>query len=97
MVAVVAKIRVQEGKMEEALKSMRAFLPHVAQEEGTLLYTVNRDPSDPNLMVVIERYRDQAAFQAHASSPQMAEFFGKAQSFLAAPPELMLLEEIAST
>ena len=96
MVAVVAKIRIQEGKMEQGLKMMKEFLPHVAKEKGTLLYTINRDPADPNLMVVIERYRDEAAFQAHASSAHMAEFFGKAQAVVAAPPELMLLQEVAS-
>jgi quinol monooxygenase YgiN len=31
----------------------------VAREEGTLLYT-RQDPSNPNTLVIMERYKDKA-------------------------------------
>ncbi|MEW6442233.1 MAG: putative quinol monooxygenase [bacterium] len=96
MLAVIAKIRIREGKMDTVMKVLNEFLPHVAKEPGTLFYTFNRDPANPNLLVVLERYRDQAAFQAHATSPHMAEFMAKVQTFVEAPPELSILEEVAS-
>ena len=77
MLAVAVKIRVKEGKADELVGLLKDILPSVKKEEGTLYYTVNRDRSDPNLVVVIEKYKDDAAFQAHSSTPYLAELFGK--------------------
>jgi quinol monooxygenase YgiN len=68
----------------------------VSKEEGTLHYTLNRDRTDPNSYVVVERYKDDAAFMAHSSAPYFAAFFAKAQGLFEGSPELMMLDEIAS-
>jgi len=66
------------------------------KEEGTLYYTVNRDRTDPNLVVVIEKYKDDAAFQAHSTTPYLAELFGKAQPLIEGDMELSMMDEIGS-
>jgi quinol monooxygenase YgiN len=96
MLAVVAKIRVKEGKAEELVQLLKDILPSVKKEEGTLYYTVNRDRTDPNLVVVIEKYKDDAAFQAHSSTPYLAELFGKAQSVVEGDMELSMMDEVGS-
>ena len=96
MVAVVAKIGVKEGKADELVQLLKDILPSVKKEEGTLYYTVNRDRTDPNLVVVIEKYKDDASFQAHSSTPYLAELFGKAQSLVEGNMELMMMDEIAT-
>jgi len=96
MISIVAKLKVREGKAQEAVAIFQELIAMVRKEEGTLYYTLNRDRTDPNLFVVIERYRDEAAFLAHSSAPYMAEFFGKSQGLLDASPELMMLDEVAS-
>jgi quinol monooxygenase YgiN len=96
MVAVIAKIGVKEGKADELVQLLKDILPSVKQEEGTLYYTVNRDRTNPNLVVVVEKYKDDAAFAAHGSTPYLAELFGKAQSIVEGDMELMLMDEIAS-
>jgi quinol monooxygenase YgiN len=96
MLAVVAKIGVKEGKADELVQLLKDILPSVKKEEGTLYYTVNRDRTDPNVVVVIEKYKDDAAFQAHSTTPYLAELFGKAQPLVEGDMELTMLDEIAS-
>ena len=96
MLAVIAKIKVKEGKADDLVQLLIDIIPSVKQEEGTLYYTVNKDRTDPNLVVVVEKYKDDAAFGVHSSSPQLAELFGKAQAIVEGDMELTMLDEIAS-
>src|SRR5215469_11437588 len=41
-------------------------------EPGNLDYQVFRDPADPALFVLFERYADEAAFEAHKASEHFA-------------------------
>lgn len=96
MVAVVAKIRVRKGKADELVQLLKDILPSVKKEKGTLFYTVNRDRTDPDVVVVIERYKNDAAFQSHSSTPYLAGLFEKAQALVEGNMELTMMDEIAS-
>ena len=96
MLAVIAKIKVKDGKADEMAQLIKDIMPAVKQEEGTLYYTVNKDRTDPNLVVVVEKYKDDAAFGVHSSSTHLAELFGKAQALVEGEMELMMLDEVGS-
>jgi quinol monooxygenase YgiN len=97
MVGVIAKLPVKEEKLQEAIDAIKELMVHVAKEEGTLVYTMNRGgKSEPNTIVMMERYRDQAALDAHSSTPHFKAFFAKAGGLLAGKPEIAIMEEIAS-
>lgn len=96
MISVIAKIPVKEGKMEEAIAVFKELMVHVAKEEGTLSYTINQGKSIPNTLVVMERYRDKAALDAHSSSPHFKAFLPKSAGFMAGRPEITVMEEIHS-
>jgi quinol monooxygenase YgiN len=96
MLAVIAKIKVKDGKADEMAQLVKDIMPAVKQEEGTLYYTVNKDRTDPNLVVVVEKYKDDAAFGVHSSSPHLAELFGKAQALVEGEMELMMMDEVGS-
>jgi len=96
MLAVVAKIGVKEGKADELVELLKDILPSVKKEEGTVYYTVNKDRANPNLVVVIEKYRDDAAFQAHSTTPYLAELFAKSAALLEGDMELMMMDEVGS-
>ena len=40
MVALIAKMKIKEGKIEEATELFRDLVPKVAAEEGTVAYAV---------------------------------------------------------
>lgn len=59
----------EEGRVEEALRKMVA---PTRAEPGNLDYQVFRDPGQPDVFVLFERYADADAFEAHRTS----EHFG---------------------
>lgn len=94
MVSVIAKLSIKEGKVEEAIAAVKELMVQVAREEGTLLYTLNRDPSNPNTLVIMERYKDKGAFDVHTSTPHFKAFFAKSKAFIGGRPEISVMEEI---
>jgi quinol monooxygenase YgiN len=96
MLGLVAKLKIKEGTMEEALVLFRELVKDVKEEPGTLSYTVNRDKANPNVIVVMERYKDADALKAHSSTPHFAAFFGRIAPLLDGNPEMSILEEVAS-
>ena len=96
MVAVIAKMKIKEGKMDEATELFRGLVPKVGQEEGTVGYALCRDSRNPDLLVVIERYRDKEAIQAHSSTPHFKEFSAAVAPLLDGKMELSILEEMLS-
>lgn len=92
---VVAKLKAKNGeeaKMEEALKGMVA---KVAQEEGTLTYTLHRSQNDPTLFLLYEAYTDAEAFKHHSSTPYFKELFGTLQPLLDGAPQIEMYSEVA--
>jgi quinol monooxygenase YgiN len=96
MIAVIAKIPVKPDAKDEAIEEVKALMAKVAEEEGTLHYTVNIDKNNPDTLVFIERYKDMDALGVHGSTPYFQEFMGKSMSFTAGPPEIVVLDEIHS-
>jgi len=96
MIAIVAKFKVKEGKMDDVIKAFEVIVPHVRKEEGTLHYTLNKDNANPNTLIVMERYRDQDALRTHGKSPHFAELSKKFGELLDGNPEISFLEEILS-
>ena len=96
MIGVIAKLPIQEGKVDEAIEAFKGLMGHVAKEEGTLLYTMNRSKAEPNTIVIMERYRDKAALEAHSSAPYFKEFMKQTPALLAGKPELIIMDEIHS-
>ena len=96
MLGLIARIPVQEGKVEEAIEMFTGLMDHVAKEEGTLGYTLNRSDKDPNTLVVMERYKDKAALDFHSSTPHFKEFSSRLPAVLAGKPEISVMEEVLS-
>jgi quinol monooxygenase YgiN len=96
MISMIAKLPVKEDKVEEAIAAIKEFMVQVAKEEGTLSYTLNRDPKNPNTLVFMERYKDKAALDAHMASPHFQAFLAKGMPMLAGQPEMITMEEICS-
>ena len=95
MLSVLAKMPIKADKMDEALELIKGLIAKVAEEEGTLYYTVNVDRNNPNVLVFMERYKDKEALEYHSGSPHFQEFFGKAPEYLDGQPEIIVMKELA--
>jgi len=96
MIAVIAKVPIQPGKKEEALAAVKKLMSQVAQEKGTLYYTLNIEKNNPNTFVFIERYQDMGALTVHSSTPHFKEFMEKAMTFASGHPEITVFNEMDS-
>ena len=71
---VIARFRAragEEGRVEAALRRMRE--PSRA-EPGNLGYEMLRDPADPAVFVIYEKYADAGAFEEHRNTPHFARW-----------------------
>ncbi len=74
MVTIIARMKIREGKEEEALAKVTTMAEAVlANEPGALAYIAHRNQEDPSEIVFFEHYADDAAFEAHMQTAHMGE------------------------
>jgi len=97
MLAVVAKLTVQEGKEEEFKAAGAEMVAAVkANEAGrTLQYTLAQSQKTATEFYFLELYADDEAQAAHGKTPHMAAFGGKIGGMLAGRPEITRLDLVA--
>ncbi len=84
MIQVNGTIRIADDIATDALAAIVTMMEKSRAEDGCLDYAFARDLADPQVLVLFERWRDQAALAAHGQSEHMREF----QAVLAANPPL---------
>ena len=91
MITLIFRMKIHDGKEQEALTQLKKMAIAVAEHEpGALAYVFHRSLEDPSQVVLYESYQDDEAFQAHMKTPHMAEF-------QTAVPELFDTSEIEVT
>jgi quinol monooxygenase YgiN len=65
---LVVRLRVQEGKEEQALAAIRELAEASRREPGCEAYIPCRDPDDRRCFLFYEQYRDRTALDEHAAS-----------------------------
>jgi quinol monooxygenase YgiN len=74
MIIVTGTVRFGEGEIERLKEAMARNVEATRAEEGCEDYAYAVDISDPGLLHVNERWRDDAAIERHMASPHMGEF-----------------------
>ncbi len=83
MIHVLATIELVPGKREEFLAEFHRLMPLVHAEEGCVEYGPAVDlasglsaqlPVRPEVVMVIEKWANLPALQAHLAAPHMAEY-----------------------
>jgi quinol monooxygenase YgiN len=69
---VIAQYRARAGEADRVAAVLREMVAPTRAEPGNLDYRVFRDPADPSLFVLFERYADSGAFDAHRATPHFA-------------------------
>jgi quinol monooxygenase YgiN len=74
MIVLTAKYFAKTGKGDEVEGLLRRMAPLVsANEPGCKLYHANRSADNPDIFLLYEHYADQAALDAHRSTPHFKE------------------------
>jgi quinol monooxygenase YgiN len=70
MLVKVFPIKLKDGMQDKVEAVVREFAPQgPGTEEGTLSFRVYREPAKPDHLLFVEHFADQAAYDAHTSSP----------------------------
>src|SRR5687767_4335220 len=92
MIHVIAVLTTKPGKRDEVLTHFRANIPAVLAEKGCIEYApaVDADPAlpiqakyGPDTFVVIEKWEDMDALEAHGAAPHMVAFGVKVKDLMA--------------
>jgi len=92
---VVAKIKAAPGKEAEMEQALLEVIPKVKEEEGTLIYTLHRDQSDPTLFMFYEKYKDMDALVAHSSTAHFKALFKTIKPLMEGTPEILMYHELS--
>ena len=74
MIIVMGSIRMGDGEIDRLQNEMVTQMATTQAEDGCELYIFSRDVTDPNLLLISERWRDGDALAAHGKAPHMALF-----------------------
>lgn len=91
---VLGSVVIREGLLPEALALSRARVARSRAEPGCLSHAVHHDTENPNRLVFVEEWQDQAALNLHFEVPASREF-AKALAGLATEPPRMVCYEAA--
>ena len=91
MLHVIAAIELAPGRRDEFLREFHALVPTVSAEDGCLEYgpTVDvtttlpmQSPPRPNVVTVVEKWRDLPALEAHLAAPHMQTYRERVRPFV---------------
>ena len=91
MIHVLATVTLAPGTRALFLEVFNANVPNVLAEDGCIEYGAAVDaeteiPSQkrlgPDVVLVVEKWRDLAALKAHSAAPNMAAYRLKAKDFM---------------
>jgi quinol monooxygenase YgiN len=71
---IVARVMVKEGQEKAFIEIASKLVAATRAEEGCLFYTLYQSTENPVEFIFYEEYKDDAAFEAHASSAHFATF-----------------------
>jgi quinol monooxygenase YgiN len=66
---LIVKWKIKASHTEAIIKLLPELAEETKKEKGNLLYTVYQSKSDPNELILHERYTDEEALEAHKNSP----------------------------
>ncbi|KAJ5555578.1 hypothetical protein N7535_008013 [Penicillium sp. DV-2018c] len=85
---VTAVFTVKPGKFDEVATLVTEVIKDVQEHEPDTLIYYAFELKDKNEIVIVERYKNQSAVQAHVKSPYFRAFSKKLPALLAKPADI---------
>lgn len=74
MIQINGTLKLAPDTLSKGREAIVAMVRASRAENGCLEYGFAQDLTDPDVLYLVERWRDRAALDAHSKSPHMAEF-----------------------
>jgi quinol monooxygenase YgiN len=89
---ITAKVYVKPGREDDFTKAAQWIIDLTRKEAGCLEYTLYQDPVNKTNFFFFERYRDQAAIDAHFAASYFKEFGQKAGEMTSQATDIKIWE-----
>lgn len=89
---ITAKVYVKPGREEDFIKAAQWIIDLTHKEEGCLEYTLYQDPNNRTNFFFFERYKNQAAVDAHFAASYFKEFGAKIGEMTSQTAEIKIME-----
>jgi quinol monooxygenase YgiN len=94
MIKIIARIMSQPESVKAVRQALEALVPPTRGEKGCASYELFHNDENPVEFVTVESWADQAAADAHMTTPHLAKAFAKAGPLLAAPPQIQRFTQL---
>jgi len=74
MIVLKVDMLVKPGAEEKCREYLRLLQEHSRQEPGCLMYAGHQSTEDPRKFLLYEQYKNEAALQAHRTSPHFRQY-----------------------
>ena len=74
MIIVIARVEFDPARLDELQPALDAMMRATWAESGCLGYSMAVENRDEGIGIIVERWADEAALQAHFRQPHMAAF-----------------------
>ncbi|MEC8169005.1 MAG: putative quinol monooxygenase [Pseudomonadota bacterium] len=88
MIGAIAKLKIKDGELDGFIEVMRKLVQAVSDNEPGCIYYQMHETSDPQTIMMIEVYEDEAAHANHTQTEHFKTIGMELAPFLAGAPEV---------
>ena len=92
MIIVLGSVIVKQGGIDEALEISQQHVNRSRCEPGCIAHDVHLDPEDPQRLVFVEKWSDQASLSQHFKKATSLEFVEKIRELVTKAPEMAVYD-----
>ena len=96
-IAKLVRMRVVEGRRDQLVDTLEPVRAAAESDPGTEVWTIHVDREEPDQIFIYELYRDQAAADLHDQLPVLKAALARTGDLLAAPPEVIHADILATS
>jgi quinol monooxygenase YgiN len=93
-VVVTALVKIRPEAREEALDALRTGIEATHAEAGNIAYALHEELDQPGHFVIVEKWADREALQAHGEEPHLKAMFAVVGPLLVEPPTIVFTEPL---
>ncbi|EZH82351.1 antibiotic biosynthesis monooxygenase [Ectopseudomonas composti] len=91
----LAVLKAKPGKQQELKEGLLSLIEPTRAEPGNLDYVLFEMRDEPGTFYMREAFKDQAALDAHFTTPYFQAFAATADELLSEPLQLIFLEQVS--
>src|SRR3954452_510783 len=91
---ISALFRARPGKETELGEALKGLQAPTRAEPGCLTYDLHQAADDPARLLMFETWENQAAINAHMTSPHVQKFVPRVDGLCAEAPQIVIWERI---